>query len=150
MLKIFKVGQWTLEVDVTKTEGYYNRELIEDCSCTSCQNYRLHKEFVSESILNFFQQFGLKPFNGGEYSEFGINEAKLIMYQGNYPIVGRIIDGSKTIIKNWNENELIENENYQFGFSDEHLTPIPRDFPDPIIELHFTTIIPWRHEEPYQ
>ncbi|QYR19645.1 hypothetical protein KZ483_17290 [Paenibacillus sp. sptzw28] len=145
-----KFGSWTIEIDHKKTSEYFNHDIPDDCKCTYCQNYRLHSAFMSNQLMDFFRELGIEPSKEGEFMEFGPNEKGDIHYAGFYHIKGRILEGPRKITEEWNKAELIKIDNFEFGFSSEDIASVPRGFPEPIIQLHFETFIPWRHEEPYK
>jgi hypothetical protein len=143
------LGVWTIEIDHKETSKHFSNDMPDDCRCTYCQNFRLHKPFMSEQLIHFFNKLGIDPAKEGEFMEFGRSNNGDIHYGGFYHIVGRIVEGPTTITDKWNTTDLIKIDNFQFGFSSDEIACMPKGFPEPIIQLHFETVIPWRHDEPY-
>jgi hypothetical protein len=149
MDKILKFNNWIIEIDHKMTSEYFKQEMT-SCVCAYCQNYILHCTYMSQQLLDFFLELGIDPRKEGEFMEFGLNERGDIHYGGFYHIMGKILNGPKKITDKWNEVEIIKIDNFEFGFSSEDIACVPNGFPEPIIELHFQTCIPWRHEEQYK
>lgn len=150
MIETFHFNEWIIEVDLLRTSRYYaNHNISEDCNCKNCKNYRLHCEYISSDLLSFFHRLGVDPKKEGEFMEFGPNNDGDIHYMGFYHLVGKIKTGPRNVNEKWKEIDLIKIDNFEFGFNDEGISCVPRDFPEPIIQLEFCVEIPWRLEEKY-
>lgn len=145
MVKKLRFNDWMLEVDTDKTRDFFTKHDIgDDCSCSSCRNYRLNCENMSGRLAAFFQELGVDARKEGEFIDFGPNDQGNIHYMGFYHVVGRIIEGPTKITDRWDQIDLFKIDNYEFGFSSEDIACVHEGFPEPVIQLEFSTYLPWR------
>lgn len=144
MLKNINIIDWKLEIDFSRTQQYYaNHKKEDDCECASCNNYRANCKHLSSQLLEFFQSLGIDPSKEGEFMEFGQSKDGKVIYMRFYHVVGRILDGPDYVDDKWEKLNLLKIDQYEFGFSSKELSFIPKDFPLPVIQLEFTSILPW-------
>lgn len=93
-----------------------------------------------DSGFFMFTQFGIRPAVCHDLGEHG-KENGLHHYAGSYPIVGRLREG-------WPNFHIERAGDIRFSFSLPSTTFfIPKVFPDPIIHLDFSLLLPWVLEE---
>jgi len=132
-------NDWVVEVDVEKTKSYYNNYSVDnDCSCLYCENYRAY----CEQLLSPALKIGIDPRKEGEFMDLNNGDDKNRPVLGMYHLIGRIISGPDNLEENWNEINLIEIDNYKFGFNRKRYC-LPEDFPEPSIQLDFSATTPW-------
>ncbi|WP_148927494.1 hypothetical protein [Paenibacillus methanolicus] len=149
MTKRIVITDWEIEVDYSKTKEYYsNHKIDDDCTCTSCMNYRFNCKQFSNELLEFFEGLGIDPSKEGEFMDFGVSKEGSVIYMGFYHLVGRILDGPDYVDDKWEELNLFKINEFEFGFSSLELRCVPDDFPDPVIQLEFKAILPWLLEVP--
>lgn len=149
MLRNIKITDWDLEVDFTRTHEYYsNHNIDDDCKCTSCKNYRVNCQYFSSQLMEFFQSLGVDPSKEGEFMEFGPSKDGNVIYMGFYHLVGKIIDGPDYVEDKWEQINLLKIDQYEIGFSSKEIRCLRDDFPRPVIQLEFKTILPWIIDEP--
>ncbi|NMO97876.1 hypothetical protein [Paenibacillus lemnae] len=150
-LKEIQFNDWIIELDLHKTGQYYTEhDIKDDCSCNACNNYRVNCEYMSSELMHFFHRFRIDPRKEGEFMNIGLNDNGEVHYMGFYHIVGVIKIGPTKITDKWNHMNLIKIDNYEFAFGSDNIACVPEDFPIPILQLEFSSSIPWRIEEKYE
>ena len=141
-------NDWIIEIDIQRTRKFYEEyDIEEDCKCNNCMNYRVNCDFMSPELLDFFNQLGVDPRKEGEFMSFYLNNNNEVLYLGFYHLVGKILEGPKKVSDKWQSTNLIKIDNFEFAFSSAEIACVPEDFPEPIIQLEFSSFIPWRLEE---
>lgn len=108
--------------------------------CGSCRNFSEAVNLLSAEKTRLFTQFGIRPAVCHDLGEHG-KENGLHHYAGSYPIVGRFREG-------WPKFHIERAGDIRFSFSLPSTTFfIPKGFPDPIIHLDFSLLLPWVLEE---
>ncbi|MBR3119020.1 hypothetical protein [Oceanobacillus profundus] len=138
---------WLLEVDVNQTKELY-RENVEVCECLYCENYMVMCKHLDSTIIDIFNLLGIQPSMPNNLSEFGKMEDGLHLYMGNYPIVGRLVEGEYCTDSSWDDTTTTTIKNFTFGFGKGSLL-LKDSSTHPFIQLEFEARIPWGlHEEP--
>ena len=145
---IFRFGQTLLDIDVEATRKFYSeRNLVNDCSCTGCENYRHYVENCAPAIKEMFRSMGIEdlryiseiiPYGAGreEYQKSG-----RILYGGFYHVKGRVIQrGSEEM-----ETSAVKlTEHYEiYPPLEEGGALVPDDFPTPVLQIEIYAQIPW-------
>lgn len=97
----------------------------EHCGCEDCQLYVKQVQFLSQEVLNFFQQFGVDPSKEAEVWRAIPNEDGLDTYTADYHFIGTI--------QGIEELDWIQIGEASFG-----LTNYKGDLPNPMVPNTFT------------
>lgn len=141
MIQMIKIANWLIEVNVEKTQEFYNKDL-DLCNCLYCNNFVAACKHFNASVLDLFRKLGINPAKPAHLSEFPINEDGNRKYLGQYHLVGRVVKGELCTFSNFKKSNTIEIENFKFGFS-EDLEFVPKNFPSPVVQLDYDANIPW-------
>ena len=158
---IFKLSNYTLDIDVERTRAFYERADIpttsEQCGCADCRNFDKAILKASASVVNFLRSLGIDPQKPAEiFNVTGEREQEgTIWYNGWYHICGTIVKGPKTVQKTvatdgsvtasyrWEQNYAPDPD---FPFAILPISEIDllhKDFPTPVIHLQFDTHLPF-------
>ena len=149
MLLIFEFNQMIVDVDVKATREYYKRtDMINNCSCSGCRNYREHMKQCNEKIKDFFSRIGIDNMNyiteiipldvfRDEYEK-----EQCIAYTGFYHVVGRIIEK-----KTKYEQEWIKIDTNFAAIVHDDIDLLPDGFPKPYLQVDISAYIPWVLDE---
>ncbi|MDQ0232456.1 hypothetical protein [Metabacillus malikii] len=136
---------WILEVDINKTEEFYNKN-IDLCNCLYCKNYMEACKYFNHSILKVFNMLRIIPSKPSHLSEFGEVDGGLCLYAGSYHVVGKLIEGVYCTNSDWNETNTARIENFTIGFPKE-LEFVHNELPQPMLQIDFEARIPWVLDE---
>jgi hypothetical protein len=143
------IGPWTIEVDVDKTNAFYDDYYLitEGCDCDFCANYVLACEKFPPEIKNLFYSLGIDPRKEGEVLEFMENEDGTHLYGAFYHIVGRIIKGPSLWVPTNKSSEVSSHLFFKYhgidvGFT-EDLALVPEKSPLPVIQFEIQMNVPW-------
>lgn len=140
MFTVFEIGPWVIEADAAETRKQYEKSWADPCDCGSCRNFSEAMNLLPAEKTRLFTQFGIRPAVCHDLGEHG-KENGLHHYAGSYPIVGRLREGGPKF-------HIERAGDIRFSFSLPSTTFfIPKDFPDPIIHLDFSLLLPWVLEE---
>ncbi|MEC3839623.1 hypothetical protein [Bacillus amyloliquefaciens] len=140
MFTVFDIGPWVIEADAAETRKQYEKPWDDRCDCANCRNFSEAMNLLPAEKTRLFTQFGIRPSVCHDLGEIGKENGRH-HYAGSYPIVGRLGEG-------WPKSHIEKAGDIRFSFS----LPstrffIPKDFPDPIIHLDFSLLLPWVLEE---
>ena len=142
-----KIGSWIIEVDVTKTKVFYERQplISQDWNSIFGENYVLACERFPQEVKELFHSLGIDPRKQGEVNEYKENEDGSHIYGGFYFIVGSLITGPNFWINS--EEDSMPNfetiNGIQIAFTDELAMSPDADLPRPVIQLEFQLNVPW-------
>jgi len=135
------IGGWLIEVDRKATQAaYLNEHPISACTCDYCQNYfaacSTNRAF-SPSTVAFFQSVGIALEKEAEvYTIYANQEKTQAYYGGFYHLVGRIIEKAE------GQGYTLIDDQFGVAFS-EKISLISKGFPQPALQMEFTSFIPW-------
>lgn len=145
ILQPIKIANWLLEVDGDKTREFYNKG-IEGCSCLYCNNFVEACKYLDASVVNVFNKLGIHPDMPTHLSDYPAMEDGMRVYMGSYHLIGKVLEGKLCTMSDWNDTNTIQIKNFTVGFSKD-LQFVPKDFPNPVLQLDFEAEIPWVLDE---
>ncbi|GGA74807.1 hypothetical protein [Ornithinibacillus halotolerans] len=140
-MKLIRLLNWSLEVDVGKTKEFYEKD-IELCKCLYCKNYMEAVKYIDPSIIEVFTALGINPSKPSHLSEFGEMENGLRLYIGSYHLVGNLIEGEYCTDSDWTDTNTSIIGNFTFGLGKE-LVFVHDELPRPVLQLDFEARIYW-------
>lgn len=140
-MKRIRLMKWFLEVDLNRTKEHYSKD-CELCECLYCENYRDVCRGMEPTIVEIFTALGIDPAMPSHLSEFGEMEDGLRLYIGNYPLVGKLIEGEDCTDSEWNDSNTARIENFTFGFGKDALYGQEEE-PYSALHLEVEAQIPW-------
>jgi hypothetical protein len=145
MLQQIRIGNWLLEADIEKTREFYNKG-TEICNCLYCNNFVEACKQLDTSVATVFSRLGISPTMPGHLSENPTTEDGIREYLGKYHLVGRLLEGELCTTSNWKDTNTVRIKNFTSGFSKD-LEFVPKEFPNPVLQLEFVATIPWVLDE---
>lgn len=148
---IFEFGQYKVDIDVCKTQNFYENAAFvsEGCSCDGCQNFEKAVAALPQVVQSFFTQLGIDMGKICECYVNCVNEDGTLLYGGFYHVCGVILSGDSAWIKidentaYWEtENAFRVSRNFCVCFQ-ESVDLLEEDFPQPAIQLEILADIPW-------
>ena len=153
---IFDFGAYVIDVDVEKTADYYRNDSITTCDCLACRNFNCLAPNFPQEVRHFLTQLGLDPARPQELSVDYAPTKNTMCYSGFYYLCGTALQFRKIWIqeseKRYRFNDACMmpiHDDFAVCFSEPWFGVVDVDFPKPIVELHFTCILPWVMEEPH-
>lgn len=147
---LFEFNQMIVDIDVEATRKYYKQaEMINDCSCSGCRNYRQNMEQCNNNIKEFFSSLGIDNMNfiteiiPLDVSRDEYDKEHCIAYTGFYHIVGRIIENKKTK----HEQEWIKLDTNFAVIVHDDIDFLPDGFPKPYLQVDISVYVPWVLDE---
>ena len=149
-----KIGIYELNVDVERTRRFYQENGGITCDCSGCRNFNLAVSQLSDTVQDFFRQFGIDPTKPAEISAVYAPSDDSIFYDGFYHISGTILSGTDPWIQigekhfTLDQQYLIklDDENTVFFSGDVHL--LEENFPTPAFQIEIQFTLPWVLPEP--
>lgn len=142
-----EVLEWSLDVDVETTHLFTrNLQFLETpCDCAPCRNFKAAIELLPSPLLDLLSRLGTSADKPAEVYYCCPNPDGTHKYGGWYHVTGQILSG-------WDEatgfqfQQLCDRASIYFSTKQVHL--VSEGFPHPVIQLEFSTDIPWVLNEP--
>ena len=98
---LFEIGQFKLDVDVSKTKHFYDTadRVSKSCSCDGCLNFEKAVDFLSPAVRTLFAKLGVDMKKIRECYVNCTNKDGTLLYGGFYHICGTILDGKGGWVK---------------------------------------------------
>ncbi|MFX3675168.1 MAG: hypothetical protein ACE3JQ_12090 [Paenisporosarcina sp.] len=141
-----RIANWLLEVDIERTQEFYNTEHIEMCDCLYCINFIKASKSFDRSILGVFNSLGIDCSKPENLSEFGLNPKGERLYTGFYHFMGRMLAGEYCTNNEWDDKNTFQIKNFRIGFSI-NLTDVHDTVPKQILQIEFECTIPWLKDD---
>ena len=139
MFTVFEIGPWVIEADTAETRKQYEKSWPDPCDCGCCRNFSEAVNLLSAEKTRLFTQFGIRPAVCHDLGSMERKTACIIMRAAI-----RLSAGLGRLAK----VSYREGGRYPlFVFIGEYNIFIPKGFPDPIIHLDFSLLLPWVLEE---
>lgn len=90
---ILQIGDWTFDIDITRTMEYSAAEAAEHCTCAYCRNFYASVDEKYPNLRPFLAQFGLDIEAPDEMLPF--DGPQEMWYENVYSVSGRIISGAE-------------------------------------------------------
>jgi hypothetical protein len=141
---LFSFGTYQIDLDIEKTNEFYvaARPLSEHCRCDGCSNYEKAVDFLSQTIINFFQSIGVDVKKPCEVYVNCTNKDGTLNYGGFYHLCGKIITDKSAWAPSGCRDLISLEDNLNISFNDD-CSLLEKDFPRPAILLDFYTYVPW-------
>ena len=153
---VFRLGNYTLDIDVEKTRAFYDRPDIftagKVCECIDCQNFDKAILTSSDTVLDFLRSLGIDPQKPTEiYNVIGdLEEAGTVWYNGWYYVCGTVL----ALPESFQERKQNDNYLWENGYLPERDLPflvlpmlsqdlLHEEFPLPAIQLFVDTHLPY-------
>ncbi len=148
---IFQFGQYKIDVDVEKTKRFYDgaERVSQKCSCDGCLNFEKAVDKLDAAVIKLFTDLGVDLKKACECYACCTNKDGTLTYGGFTHVCGTLIEG-ESAWRNINEAHLYLKEadmfsvtpDFQVSFQEE-IDLIEADFPRPVLQLEFSSSIPW-------
>ena len=148
-MKQVKILDWIIEVDPVKTKEFYKQLTTPSvsCGCLYCQNFEKAVPNLPETFLEALAELGIDIYKAIEVYEICEIENGIHLYGGWYHLNGRIAEGNDSFStpvhgKGQQANLQQLEDNFFLGFT-EGTNLVPKDFPEPVLQIEFTGNLPW-------
>lgn len=154
---ILKFDIYQLDIDVDRTQYFYENAVCESsnlCSCAGCRNFYKSISVFPEKVQQFFRQLGIDIGKPAEISAIHSPDGNMTLYNGFYHICGSILAGKNPWVQvgarsfRLDEQYLLKiTPDFSVYFTDK-CGLVDEDFPAPVIQLEVQCCIPWVLDEP--
>ncbi len=154
-MPVTELARWTIEYDPEATKAAFaqaTRGSPESCGCRDCRNFVAVRQVAyPEQALALFAQLGINPMREAEVYYNGPLSSGLHSYGGWFHFAGTLLPSNK-IASPAEEDTRRPNfqaltSHFQFAVS-ANTSLVPSVFRAlPLLQLEFTTEIPWVLEE---
>lgn len=133
MVKTVQIEQWVVAIQYEETRMAFE---LNDFRCRSeeCHNFVKASAGIEPVVLKFAEKLGIDLSKPSQLNSHRL-DGNLVMYTGQYHIVGEIIEGD---VNGW---DLVVGQ-HCFSLTNE-FTHIPVVMLEPIIEISFEVVLPW-------
>jgi hypothetical protein len=129
--------QWDLEFDKEDTVKAYV-DLTYYCKCSYCRNFLATYRILPSIYFEILHNLGIDPVKPAEIIEYCKNKDGTHLYQWWYHVVGNLLNKCETSIKFTEQVDILIRNRDDL---------VPKDFPNPIIQIDFFASLPWVLEE---
>jgi hypothetical protein len=138
---IFSYPQFTIDIDVDKTQTYYDSAPLvsENCVCSGCRNYEMAVDSLPKPVKSFFSRLGVDMKKICEAYVNCTNADDTVFYGGFYHVCGKLVSGDST-------EEFPLTDEFSVSLREE-CDLLDEDFPLPAIQLEISADIPWVLDE---
>ena len=141
-LMLIKAGNYLIDVDLAATKGYYSSDMVNDCSCYGCENFRACAPHFDARIKDFFISVGIEDMGYiAEIIPYNTEPDGRVFYGGFYHICGNIIERPEA----YEPFEITDDFGIWF---DEDCARLSEDFPRPALQIEISTKIDWVIDKP--
>lgn len=132
-MKTVQIEQWVIAIQYEETKVAF---ALNDFRCEKeeCYNFVKASAGMEPIVLQFAQQLGIDLSKPSQLAGHRL-EGDLVMYTGQYHIIGEIIEGD---VNGW---DMVVGE-HCFSLTDD-FTHVPVMMPEAIIEISFEVVLPW-------
>jgi len=126
------------------------------CTCQGCRNFACQRDNIYPGqFLNLLSTLGIDPSKEGEAVHYG-QTGQLYFYGGWFYFVGEVLEKGESVVTIGCAPKLIGGnhqlspvpEGFQYFIGTSFPKP-PKAFGSPVIAVEFSTVLPWRLDEPY-
>lgn len=130
------IASYILDIDIEKTNAYYNMVKENTCTCAGCRNFCVYDTIANPNISSFLLHLGIPSLSHFiEIIPCYTQEDATLFYVGFTHICGIIVSGI--------ENRFVPiTDTFSIAFSSK-CDLLDAQFPTPAFQLDISASIPW-------
>ena len=151
---ITEIGNYRLDVDLNRTQKYYDTDTSINCDCPGCRNFIKAIALLPTEVHSFFRQLGISIEKAPDMTACHSADGCSTHYSGSYPICGTILEGRNPWTKTAEASFQLDpackvplTDGFSVFFSS-NVNLLDPAFPQPVFTMTFEGNIPWVLEEP--